>query len=163
MFLFSRHLKIKQLHLALHLLLTWHHLPQLWCQGWCLHHLWWCQLFPSTLLQVCPYGMSFSNSVPLKRLECTLCTKEVRQICNTVVWKLERKRPLGTNGEIILKWTKKWDAKVQTGFTWHNIRASGFPLWSLRHFAFYKRWKISWTVEQQSVSQIGLCSIELVK
>ena len=151
MFFFSSHLRIKQLHLVLHLLLTWHHLPQLWCQGWCLHHLWWCQLFLSTLLQVCWYGMSFSNFVSLKKKkkkEHMLHTKEVRQICSTlVVWKLERKRPLGTNGEIILKWTtKKWDAKMQTGFTWHEIRASGILLCTLRHFAFYKRWKISWTV-----------------
>ena len=107
MFLFSSHLKIKQLHLVLHLLLTWHRQPQLWCQGWCLHHLWWCQLFLSTLLQVCWYGMSVSNSVSLKKSEHMLRTKEVRQICNTQVWKLERKRPLGTNGDIILKWTAK--------------------------------------------------------
>jgi hypothetical protein len=38
---------------------------------------------------------------------------------------------------------KKWDANVQTGITWHKIRASDILLWTLHHFAFYKRWKIS--------------------
>jgi len=38
---------------------------------------------------------------------------------------------------------KKWDTKMQTGFTWHKIRASGILLWTLRQFAFYKRWKIT--------------------
>jgi len=37
----------------------------------------------------------------------------------------------------------KVDAKMQTGFTWHKIRASDILLWTLRHFAFYTRWKIS--------------------
>jgi hypothetical protein len=38
---------------------------------------------------------------------------------------------------------KKWDAKMQTGFTWHKIRVNVILLWTLCHFAFYKRLKIS--------------------